>query len=101
MELIVSHSRLLFVTWFITSIIAESADPEVKIISLSIISPGRPAIVLPIPEDGKPKGPWFTLKEGSIYSLRFSFQVSNNIVVGFRYTNNVWKTGVKGEQLVS
>lgn len=75
--------------------VGESADPEVKIISLSIISPGRPDIVLPIPEDGKPKGPWFTLKEGSIYSLRFSFQVSNNIVVGFRYTNNVWKTGVK------
>ncbi|KAL1812952.1 hypothetical protein ACET3Z_023017 [Daucus carota] len=75
--------------------VGESADPEVKIINLSIISPGRPDIVLPIPEDGKPKGPWFTLKEGSVYSLRFSFQVSNNIVVGFRYTNNVWKTGVK------
>lgn len=75
--------------------VGETADPEVKIISLSILSPGRPDIVLPIPEDGKPKGLWFTLKEGSRYSLRFSFQVSNNIVVGFRYTNNVWKTGVK------
>ncbi|KAL1818039.1 hypothetical protein ACET3Z_020613 [Daucus carota] len=75
--------------------VGESAEPEVKIISLSILSPGRPAIVLPIPEDGKPKGLWFTLKEGSSYSLRFTFQVSNNIVVGFRYTNNVWKTGFK------
>lgn len=75
--------------------VGDSADPEVEIISLSILSPGRPAIVLPIPEDGRPKGLWFTLKEGSPYSLRFSFQVSNNIVVGFRYTNNVWKTGLK------
>ncbi|KAK1348681.1 Rho GDP-dissociation inhibitor 1 [Heracleum sosnowskyi] len=75
--------------------VGESADPEVKIISLFILSPGRPDIVLPIPEDGKLKGLWFTLKEGSPYSLRFSFQVSNNIVVGLRYTNNVWKTGVK------
>lgn len=63
------------------------------------MSPGRSDIVLPIPEDGKPKGPWFTLKEGCPYSLRFSFQVSHNIVSGLKYTNNVWKTGVKGKYL--
>ncbi|KAF9669605.1 hypothetical protein SADUNF_Sadunf14G0124800 [Salix dunnii] len=55
----------------------------------------RPDIVLSIPEDGKPQGLWFTLKEGSPYSLKFSFQVSNNIVSGLKYTNTVWKTGVK------
>lgn len=75
--------------------VGESLEPEVKILILSILSPGRSAIVLPIPEDGKPKGPWFTLKEGCRYSLRFSFQVSHNIVAGLKYTNNVWKTGVK------
>ncbi|KAL7590850.1 hypothetical protein Lser_V15G34850 [Lactuca serriola] len=75
--------------------VGESLEPEVKILSLSIMSPGRSDIVLPIPEDGKPKGPWFTLKEGCPYSLRFSFQVSHNIVSGLKYTNNVWKTGVK------
>ncbi|KAK3016119.1 hypothetical protein RJ639_006153 [Escallonia herrerae] len=75
--------------------VGEMLEPEVKILSLSILSPGRPDIVLPIPEDGKPKGLWFTLKEGSRYSLRFSFQVNNNIVAGFKYTNTVWKTGVK------
>ena len=68
-----------------------------KIISLSIISPGRDDIVLPIPEGGKPKGLWFTLKEGSSYHLRFTFEVSNNIVSGLKYTNTVWKTGVKGK----
>ncbi|XP_059661176.1 rho GDP-dissociation inhibitor 1-like [Cornus florida] len=75
--------------------VGETLEPEVKIISLSILSPDRSDIVLPIPENGKPKGLWFTLKEGCRYSLRFSFQVSNNIVSGLKYTNTVWKTGVK------
>ncbi|PIA36817.1 hypothetical protein AQUCO_03200055v1 [Aquilegia coerulea] len=75
--------------------VAETLDPDVKILSLAILSPGRPDIVLTIPEGGKPKGLWFTLKEGSHYSLKFSFRVSNNIVSGLRYTNTVWKTGVK------
>ncbi|CAN1260024.1 Rho GDP-dissociation inhibitor 1 [Linum perenne] len=40
-------------------------------------------------------GCWFTLKEGCQYSLLFTFGVKNNIVCGLRYTNTVWKTGVK------
>ncbi|XAR68155.1 hypothetical protein NMG60_11003190 [Bertholletia excelsa] len=75
--------------------VGEKLEPEVKILSLSIVTADRPDIVLPIPEDGKPKGSWFTLKEGSRYSLKFSFQVSNNIVCGLKYTNTVWKTGMK------
>ncbi|KAI3497249.1 hypothetical protein L1887_39733 [Cichorium endivia] len=75
--------------------VGESLEPEVKILSLSIVSPGRSDIVLPIPESGKPEGRWFTLKEGCRYSLRFSFQVSHNIVLGLKYINFVWKTGVK------
>ncbi|KAJ6329509.1 hypothetical protein OIU77_011059 [Salix suchowensis] len=73
----------------------ETLEPDVKFLNLSILSPGRPDIVLSIPENGKPKGSWFTLKEGSPYSLKFSFQVCNNIVSGLKYTNTVWKTGVK------
>ncbi|KAK7258341.1 hypothetical protein RIF29_23914 [Crotalaria pallida] len=75
--------------------VAEVLEPEVKINSLSIVSPGRDDIVLPIPEDGNLKGLWFTLKEGSHYRLKFSFQVNNNIVSGLKYTNTVWKTGIK------
>ncbi|TXG55468.1 hypothetical protein EZV62_020724 [Acer yangbiense] len=75
--------------------IGETHEPEVKILSLSIVAPGRSDIVLSVPEDGKIKGLWFTLKEGSLYSLKFSFEVKNNIVSGLRYTNTVWKTGVK------
>ncbi|KAK9689417.1 hypothetical protein RND81_09G058200 [Saponaria officinalis] len=73
----------------------ETLEPEVKILSLTILSPGREELVLPLPESGDPKGLWFTLKEGSPYSLKFCFQVGNNIVSGLRYTNTVWKTGLK------
>ncbi|XP_060185746.1 rho GDP-dissociation inhibitor 1-like [Lycium barbarum] len=75
--------------------VGESLDPEVKILSLIIKSPGRSAIVLPIPKDGNPKSPWFVLKEGSKYSLKFTFQVSNNIATCLKYMNTVWKTGIK------
>ncbi|KAJ6380584.1 hypothetical protein OIU77_029476 [Salix suchowensis] len=73
----------------------KTLEPEVKILSLEIKSPGRPDIVLSVPANGKPKGSWFTLKEGSRYSLQFTFQVQNNIVSGLKYSNTVWKTGVK------
>ncbi|KVI05527.1 Immunoglobulin E-set [Cynara cardunculus var. scolymus] len=62
--------------------VAETLDPEVKILSLAIVSPGRPNLVLPIPDNGKIKGTWFTLKEGSRYTIKFTFQVHNNIVSG-------------------
>lgn len=75
--------------------VGETLDPEVKILSLAIKSTGRSDIVLPIPESGNPKGPWFTLKEGSVYSLEFKFKVCNNIVSGLKYHNTVWKTGLK------
>uniref|UniRef100_A0A7N0UCL5 Rho GDP-dissociation inhibitor 1 n=1 Tax=Kalanchoe fedtschenkoi TaxID=63787 RepID=A0A7N0UCL5_KALFE len=73
----------------------EHLEPDVKILNLAIKSDNRPDIVLEIPETGNPKGLWFTLKEGSRYSLNFSFKVRNNIVSGLRYTNTVWKTGIK------
>ena len=75
----------------------ETLEPEVKILSLAIKSAGRHDIVLPVPEGGKPAGLWFTLKEGSLYRLMFTFQVHNNIVSGLKYTNTVWKTGIKGK----
>ncbi|XP_057545140.1 rho GDP-dissociation inhibitor 1-like [Amaranthus tricolor] len=75
--------------------IGESLEPEVKILSLAIKSPGRDDILLQIPENGEVKGNWFTLKEGCPYSLQFTFQVNNNIVSGLKYSNTVWKTGVK------
>ncbi|XP_011086231.1 rho GDP-dissociation inhibitor 1 [Sesamum indicum] len=75
--------------------VGETLDPEVKILDLAIVSPGRDDILLPIPDDGNPQGSWFTLKEGSPYRLKFTFRVSNNIVSGLKYKNTVWKTGLK------
>ena len=60
-----------------------------KILSLAIKSPGRDDILLQIPENGKVKGNWFTLKEGSCYSLRFTFQVNNDIVSAFQVSNTL------------
>ncbi|KAJ1259146.1 hypothetical protein BS78_10G131700 [Paspalum vaginatum] len=77
--------------------VGEMLEPDVKITSLSILSPGRPEIVLPLPAErrSKEKEPWFTLKEGSAYRLKFTFSVADNIVSGLRYTNTVWKTGIR------
>ncbi|XP_051135278.1 rho GDP-dissociation inhibitor 1-like [Andrographis paniculata] len=75
--------------------VGDTLDAEVKILNLTIKAWGRDDIVLPIPEDKKPKSPWFTLKVGSTYSLKFAFKVSNNIVSGLKYKNTVWKTGIK------
>ncbi|KAI3760526.1 hypothetical protein L1987_50921 [Smallanthus sonchifolius] len=69
---------------------------EVQEPDVTIISPDRPDIVLEIPTSGNPKAPWFTLKEGSRYNLNFSIKVSNDIVCGLKYTNQVWKMGLKG-----
>ncbi|XP_074369272.1 rho GDP-dissociation inhibitor 1-like isoform X2 [Apium graveolens] len=73
----------------------EVQEPDVKILSLAIVTADRRDLVLDIPESGNSNGLWFTLKEGSKYRLRFSIKVSNDIVCGLKYTNTVWKTGVK------
>ncbi|XP_020229845.1 rho GDP-dissociation inhibitor 1 [Cajanus cajan] len=77
------------------SAVGENKEPEVKIVSLTIICQGRPDLILPIPFTSDAKKSIFTLKEGSQYRLKFSFTVSNNIVSGLKYTNVVWKTGVR------
>ena len=74
----------------------ETAEPEVKIVSLTILIADRPDMVLPIPFVTNDKGYAFSLKEGTRYRLKFSLIVSNNIVSGLKYTNTVWKSGVRG-----
>ncbi|KAL6841542.1 hypothetical protein ACP4OV_028685 [Aristida adscensionis] len=80
-----------------TTKLGETAEPEVTILNLTILTPERPELVLPIPFVLDEKGYAFSLKDGSSYSFRFSFIVSNNIVSGLRYTHTVWKTGVRVE----
>ncbi|CAJ2677548.1 unnamed protein product [Trifolium pratense] len=77
------------------SAVGEKIEPEVKIVSLTIICQGRPDLILPIPFTNDSKKTMFILKEGSQYKLKFSFTVSNNIVSGLKYTNVVWKTGIR------
>lgn len=75
--------------------IGERLEPDVKILSLSILSRGRADLILPIPFASKSKVSSFTLKEGSRYSLKFCFSVLDNIVSGLTYINTVWKSGVR------
>lgn len=43
------------------------------------------------------KQPWqFTIKEGSLYTLRVHFMVRNDIVFGLKFVNNVYKMFAKG-----
>ncbi|OAY69183.1 Rho GDP-dissociation inhibitor 1, partial [Ananas comosus] len=74
-----------------------SLNPDVHILDLTIVTPDRPNLILPIPFVPDAKGYAFALKDGSRYRLKFSFVVSSNIVSGLRYTNTVWKTGVRVE----
>lgn len=75
---------------------SEVLEPDVKIQDLTILTPDRPDLVLPIPFVPDAKGFAFALKDGSHYRLRFSFTVSDNIVSGLMYTNTVWKSGMRG-----
>ncbi|KAG6509329.1 rho GDP-dissociation inhibitor 1-like [Zingiber officinale] len=75
--------------------VGENLEPEVEILSLSILCSGRPDILLSLPLEPNHKRAWFTLKEGSHYKLKFTFVVRNNIVSGLSYTNTVWKAGIK------
>ncbi|KAI5066311.1 hypothetical protein GOP47_0018935 [Adiantum capillus-veneris] len=75
--------------------IEDGVDPEVKVQSLSIISPGRQDIVINLPSSSSYKTHLFTLKEGSLYSLKFTFSVRHNIVSGLTYVHTVWKNGIR------
>ncbi|KQK04534.1 rho GDP-dissociation inhibitor 1 [Brachypodium distachyon] len=80
-----------------TTKLGETVEPEVTILNLAILAPGRPDLVLSIPFVPDDKGYAFVLKDGSTYSFRFSFTVSNNIVSGLKYSHTIWKTGVRVE----
>ncbi|KAI8004184.1 Rho GDP-dissociation inhibitor 1 [Camellia lanceoleosa] len=80
--------------------VEETLALDIQILGLSILCPGRPDLVLEIPANGDPKGMWFTLKEDTCFHLRFSIQVSNNIVSSLRYINTVWKTIDRSKQMV-
>ncbi|KAG9455154.1 hypothetical protein H6P81_008058 [Aristolochia fimbriata] len=75
--------------------IGETLESEVEILGISILSPDRPELHLPIPQAPNVKGLWFTLKEDSRYRLKLTIRVSNNIVSGLKYSNTVWKAGIK------
>ncbi|KAK9671384.1 hypothetical protein RND81_12G026400 [Saponaria officinalis] len=74
-------------------------EAEVKIMSLTVKSPGRADEVLTIPfKSTTSKATLFTLKEGSKYQIKFLFTVSSTTVHNLKYTYMVWKSGVRVHQ---
>ncbi|KAG6554071.1 hypothetical protein Mapa_003986 [Marchantia paleacea] len=69
----------------------EAVEPEVRFLTLGMTSPGRPDISIPLPLQKNSRGVTFTLKEGALYRLQFTFNVLHNIVSGLRYVHTVWK----------
>ncbi|KAG5252493.1 rho GDP-dissociation inhibitor [Salix suchowensis] len=65
--------------------------------NLEIKSAGRPDIVLSVPENGKPKGSWFTLKKVAAIVCSSLLRLRTTLFPGLKYTNTVWKlaSGVK------
>ncbi|KAI4340296.1 hypothetical protein MLD38_025146 [Melastoma candidum] len=71
-------------------------EAEVKILSVSVLSPGRPDQMLPIRDgDSADSRRLVSLKEGSSCQTRFTFLVSNGTVPGLKYTYTVWKAGIR------
>ena len=73
--------------------------PQVNLLSMSIVSPGRLDMDITLPSSSTYKNHLFTLKEGSKYNLKFTFMVRHNIVSGLAYVHTVWKSGIKGNVL--
>ncbi|OAY34663.2 rho GDP-dissociation inhibitor 1 [Manihot esculenta] len=74
-------------------------EPEVKFQSIGIISSDFGEINTPLPVDDNRSGQLlFTLKEGSQYQFKLTFNVLHNIVSGLTYSNTVWKGGLQVDQ---
>lgn len=73
-------------------------EPEVNVLSLGVISKGRPNSEFPMPLGTNSRGYTFSLKEGSTVALKYVFTVHNNIVSGLTCINTVWKAGFQVDQ---
>lgn len=81
------------------SAVEENRKAGVQILSLTVHSPGRADVVIPVPfPSTTSKATLFTLKEGSKYQIKFHFTVTKNVVKNLTYTYMVWKAGVRVHQ---
>lgn len=73
-------------------------EPEVKVLSLGVMSKGRPDSNLPLPLTTNSRGYTFSLKEGCTVCLKYVFTVRNNLVPGLTCVNTVWKSGFQVDE---
>ncbi|KAK9055693.1 hypothetical protein SSX86_026778 [Deinandra increscens subsp. villosa] len=77
-------------------------DPEVKFLSIGIISKDVGEITIPLPVKENQSGhPLFTLREGVQYRLKLTFSVLHNIVSGLTCINTAWKGGIQVDRIKS
>eukprot|EP00249_Psilotum_nudum_P018690 c26920_g3_i1 orf=766-1581(+) len=77
--------------------VEDRMEPEVKVLSLTIMSPGRPDTIIPFPSAAisNTRNHLFTLKEGTPYNFKFTFSVHRNIVSGLTFVRSVWRNGLR------
>ncbi|KAF5810501.1 putative Rho protein GDP-dissociation inhibitor [Helianthus annuus] len=77
-------------------------DPEVKFLSIGVISKDVGEITCPLPVKESQSGrPLFTLREGVPYRLKLTFTVLHNIVSGLTCINTAWKGGIQVDRIKS
>lgn len=74
--------------------VEDGVDPEVHVTNISIMSSGRPDIIIPLRSSNN-KNDSFTLKEGSSYNVKLQFTVRRNIVSGLTYVHSVCRNGFR------
>lgn len=74
-----------------------------EILKIEVICEGRPKGNIVLDFQGEHVGKnahKFVIKEGGIYNLRVFFTVKYDIVYGLKMTNNVYKTFMKGREIL-
>ncbi len=75
-----------------------------EILKIEVVCKGRPGGNIILDFRGKHVGKQhhsFKIKEGCIYNLRVHFMVRYDIVYGLKFVNNVYKTFLKGNNLLT
>jgi hypothetical protein len=85
----------------VSYLFTDNVEPDVTVLSLGVMSKGRPEITLQLPLEKNSNDVCFTLKEGSNYCLKVTFIVRHNIVSGLSYANTVWKGRIQGGLFIS
>lgn len=78
--------------------IGQPGDPKCVIKSLSLITQGRPDVVIDLSTPGAVdtlKNKPFTIKEGAKFHIKVQFQVNHEVLSGLKYLQVVKRKGIR------